>query len=213
LTVVQRVSPKGYRAELKASEVRQLQNSVLLSDTSIEQPGLVVTVYADSASERDRFIATFGGVAATATYGIYPLGFGDSGPPPSCTTSDTTVTAAQAPLPAAPVQLAATGIGAADIPTTQATSDCGSSSTTSGSGANGGGGQGGGTPQPEAIPVFPPGFPPGGAVVAQVMTGIEFLWEHPGLIPPLLAIWALLMWPWYVMARRRALVSSTEEHG
>jgi hypothetical protein len=51
---------------------------------------------------------------------------------------------------------------------------------------------------------------PGGGfqnIVASIVDGIRFLWQHPGLIPPLLAVWGLLAWPWYVLSRRRALTA------
>jgi hypothetical protein len=73
LLVVQRASPRGYLAEVSASRIRQLQNAVLLSDPSIEQPALVVTVYGDSQSQRDRLVVTFSGVAVRGTYGIFAL--------------------------------------------------------------------------------------------------------------------------------------------
>jgi hypothetical protein len=42
-----------------------------------------------------------------------------------------------------------------------------------------------------------------------VVDGLQVLWEHPGLIPPLLAVWALLGAPVYVLQRRRQLAAVT----
>jgi hypothetical protein len=67
-------SPKGYEGQVEKSELDRIQDSILLSDASVEQPGLVVTLIEDTPQERDRFVAQFGGVAATATYGIFSLG-------------------------------------------------------------------------------------------------------------------------------------------
>lgn len=73
LLVVQQASPGGYVAGVSAARARQLQNTVLLTDPSIEHPALVITGYLDSQSQRDRVIASFGAVALRATYGIYLL--------------------------------------------------------------------------------------------------------------------------------------------
>jgi hypothetical protein len=175
LQVVQEQSPGGYIAQVEASKLRQLQNTVLLNDPSIEQPGMIVTLYQDSPTERDRVIATFGGVAATATYGIFPLGM-------ACNTSE-----------CAPPPPPVTGPPALR-------------STLAGGPHDGGGGGG-------AMPLRPRNTGVLGTlldIVNTVVDGLQFLWEHPGLIPPLLAVWALLLWPVYVMARRRPLLQVVE---
>jgi hypothetical protein len=168
-------SPGGYIAQVGASKLRQLENTTLLSDSSIEQPGLVVTVYADSVDERDRLVATFGGVAATATYGVFPL----ADCSPYCDN-----------VPSSP------GSQLADSPPV----------TTINNITNNGGGGGGGSAPPAG------GTAPLAEVqkiMATIVDGMRFIWQHPELIPPLLAVWALLAWPWFVMARRRALNITT----
>ncbi len=79
--VVQRHSPGGYLSEVAISDDDQAQNAILMNDGSIEQPGLVVTVYLDSSQHRNRVVASFAAVAATARYGIFHLdnGSGDTG--------------------------------------------------------------------------------------------------------------------------------------
>lgn len=55
----------------------------------------------------------------------------------------------------------------------------------------------------------PGGFNP--LKIAQaIVDGFRFLLQHPELIPPVLAVWLLLVSPGYLLARRRALVSATE---
>jgi len=184
LSTVVTASPGGYLGQVQASPVRQLQNGVLLSDQSIEEPGMVVTVYADSTTERDRFIATFGGVAARSAYGVYALS--SSGPQPTdsptpCTTSDCT----------------------AGGPPTSPTGTTGDSTT----------------PNNPNNPTNSPKSPAGkarsllstiGGLPEAVVNGIKLLLEHPALIPPLLAVWAMLAAPWFLLSRRRALGRVTE---
>jgi hypothetical protein len=79
--LVQRQSPRGYFSEVAISDLDQAQNTILMNDTSIEQPALVVTVYLDSSQMRNRAVACFAAVAATARYGIFPLENGDTGGP------------------------------------------------------------------------------------------------------------------------------------
>jgi hypothetical protein len=169
LTFAQVASPGGYVAQIGAPLSVQLQNTVLFSDPSVEQPGLVVTLYGDSASERDRFVSTFGGVAASAKYGIYalPATIIDQAPPPDA--------GAVVVVPGASSQ---TTIDRTTTKVVQRPSGNGSSILS------------GGIAQ----------------IVATIVDGFRVLWQHPDLIPPVLAVWALLAWPCFVLLRRRALL-------
>jgi len=172
LKTVRYTSPRGYLSSVQASKLHQAENSVLLSDQSIEQPGMVVTLYADSQTERDRLVTQFGGVAATATYGIFAL----------ATSCD--INCQSTPLP--PLTVA----GGAGSETSSRTTEIHTITVAGG-------------------PVTR--FLPSGVaeVVASIVDGLRFLWQNPGLIPPLLAVWALLAWPAWVLARRRALLAIT----
>lgn len=183
LWVVEQATPRGYLAQVQVSELRQLQNAVLLSDPSVEQPGMVVTVFADSAANRDRFVATFGGVAVRASYGIYSLD-GGGGPTVDCTATGDCGGKGVAPT-AGPPQ-------SSSIDTPQVTSsDVGGARHVRN------------TPHRSLLGQIM-------ALPGELVDGFRFLWQHPGLIPPLLAVWAALVMPWYLASRRRTLAIATE---
>lgn len=172
LGVVVQTSPRGYVAQVQASPLNQNQNLIFTGDKSIEQIGLVVTQLQDSPSQHERFVLSFGGVAARSTYGIFSLGdVPEETPSPD---------GSETPAPVA------------------------------GGGAGGVGDIGGGGPTPPPTPAPPKGkTPPALAPLAAVVDGLLFLWQHPGLIPPLLGVWALLGLPAYVISRRHALNLAT----
>jgi hypothetical protein len=49
-----------------------------------------------------------------------------------------------------------------------------------------------------------------GAVPQAIIDGFRFLFQHPQFIPPVLAVWILLVSPGYLLSRRRALLMATE---
>lgn len=178
--VVQDATPGGYQARVQASEVYRAQNEILLNDSSIEEPAMTVTLIDDTSQRHNRYVADFAAVAASATYGIFAL--------------------------------PADGIGGGDLGSTDA------GAPQAGSLGNAGGGS------PELPGVIPPAAPVaahggggggGGPIAAlqrlaqAIVDGMNVLLQHPGLIPPLLAVWALLGSPAYLLSRRRALVMAT----
>ena len=78
--VVRQATPRGYLAQVQKSPLNQIQDSILTSAQDVEEPALVITEIVDTTQERNRLVATFGGVATTATYGIFPLNQDFSGP-------------------------------------------------------------------------------------------------------------------------------------
>ena len=167
-------SPRGYLAQVQTSQLRYNANLVLIGDKSIEQPGMVVTMYGDTAARHSRLVTTFGGVAAAATYGIFNLA--DEG----FDNNDNLPPSILGPAPE---------IGGLPLPPLD---------------NNGGGGGGGGSDNG------------GGGIIGAatrvgqaVVDGIRFLAEHPGAIPPLVAVWALLASPGYLASRRRTLLGAT----
>jgi hypothetical protein len=73
-------------------------------------------------------------------------------------------------------------------------------------------GDGGITPTTPLPPVQPvKSHPQGiGAVAQAIVDGFRLLFQHPGLIPPVLAVWMLFVGPGYLLSRRRALLNATE---
>jgi hypothetical protein len=49
-----------------------------------------------------------------------------------------------------------------------------------------------------------------GAVAQAIVDGFRLLFQHPELIPPVLAVWLLFVGPGYLLSRRRALIVATE---
>ncbi len=175
---VQRQSPGGYLSEVALSDLDQIQNGILTNDTSIEQPGLVVTYYLDNAYSRNHLVASFAGVAASARYGIFLLDNPSSGTPSELGSGPDA--GALGALPGT------SGSGSSPLPVV-ATGGGGGSSQSPGGG----------------------GFSP--LRVAQaIVDGFRFLFQHPELIPPVLAVWLLFVGPGYLLSRRRALLVATE---
>jgi hypothetical protein len=172
-------SPGGYIAQVEASRVYQASEMITLNARTIEQPGLVVTYLGDTRNRHNRLVVTLGAVAVTATYGIYLLDNGGGGG--GC--ADTTPVQADCagPTPSVP-------------------------QPTMGAGGTGSGGSGDKKP--------PIGQMGGGGglgeklrqLVQAVVDGFEFLWQHPALIPPLIAAWLFFSAPLYALSRRRALL-------
>ncbi len=109
--LVQRESSRGYLSQVALSELDQTQNSILVNDTAIEKPALVVTYFLDNPNARDRLVASYAGVAASARYGIFALDDGGSGG------SDAVGGGGSAPLSgSSPLDVAATEPGAPPLP-------------------------------------------------------------------------------------------------
>jgi hypothetical protein len=176
---VQRQSPRGYLSQVALSDLDQIQNTILTNDTSIEQPGLVVTYYLDNAYSRNHLVASFAGVAAAARYGIFQLNNMDTAVSdgPTSTLPDSGVVS-----PVGPGVATAGGAG----------SEPGSATP---------GGGGGGNNHRDLNPL---------AIARAVVDGFRFLFQHPQLIPSVLAVWLLFVGPGYLLTRRRALLSATE---
>ncbi len=174
--VVQRRSPGGYLAAVALSDLDQVQNSILVNDSSIEQPGMVVTAYLDNSNARNHLVTSFAGVAVATRYGIFPLD-DSAGPGDGDQAPETGV-----------VGQALDTLGPAE-----------------------------GGPPPLVAATGPPGGdgrgPLGGlnpaALARAVADGFRWLWQHPAVIPALLAVWLLFAGPAYVLARRRALLLLT----
>jgi len=177
---VRMTSPGGYIAQVEASRAYQNSQVITLNQRTVEQPGMVITYLGDTANRHNRFVVSLGAVAVTATYGIYPL---DSGPPaPGCDASDL----AACGNPPTPEPQATTAPLLSDVATPTNP-----------------------TP-PTALQQRGSGFFNTVRQVAQaVVDGFEFLLQHPGLIPPLLAAWLFFSAPLYALSRRRALVHAT----
>jgi len=174
--LVQERTPGGYLAQVQKSQLDQIQDSILTSDQNVEQPGLVVTMVLDTTQERNRLMASFGGVATNATYGIYSLNqdFGSGGGDGSLGGPD----GSNGPL----------GLLSTPPGPTSLNSPAPLGKTKTGPGSN-----------PNGI----------GAVAQAVVDGFRFLFQHPSLIPALMAVWLLFAAPGYLLARRRTLLLTT----